>query len=94
MAKDDSNRAINRCGCNVAEQVKPAIGFHEITLEQSQFEPPATIRQAKISLDRATRAYEQAVKNYQLKVQQSKADMTEVTVDLAKQQRIQMELLV
>jgi multidrug resistance efflux pump len=59
----------------------------EITLEQSQFEPPATIRQAKINLDKATRAYEQAVKNYQLKVQQAKADMTEVTVDLAKQRR-------
>lgn len=59
----------------------------EITLEQSQFEPPATIRQAKINLDKATRAYEQAIKNYQLKVQQAKADMTEVTVDLAKQRR-------
>ena len=59
----------------------------EITLEQSQFEPPATIRQAQISLDKAERAYDQAVKNYQLRVQQYKADMTEVTVDLAKQRR-------
>jgi hypothetical protein len=59
----------------------------EITLEQSQFEPPATIRQAQISLDKAERAYNQAVKNYQLKVQQYNADMTEVTVDLAKQRR-------
>lgn len=59
----------------------------EITLEQSQFEPPATIRQAQISLDKAERAYNQAVKNYHLKVQQYKADMTEVTVDLAKQRR-------
>lgn len=59
----------------------------EITLEQSQFEPPATIRQAQINLDKTERAYNQAVKNYQLKVQQFKADMTEVTVDLAKQRR-------
>ncbi len=59
----------------------------EITLEQSQFEPPATIRQAQINLDKAERAYDQAVKNYQLKVQQYNADMTEVTVDLAKQRR-------
>jgi HlyD family secretion protein len=59
----------------------------EITLEQSQFEPPATIRSAQISLDKADRAHKQAVKNYQLKVQQYKADMTEVTVDLAKQRR-------
>jgi hypothetical protein len=64
----------------------------EITLEQSQFEPPATIRQARINLDKATRAYEQAVKNYQLKVQQAKADMTEVTVDLAKQRRRKEEM--
>jgi hypothetical protein len=64
----------------------------EITLEQSQFEPPATIRQAQINLDKAERAYEQAVKNYQLKVQQFKADMTEVTVDLAKQRRRKEEM--
>jgi hypothetical protein len=59
----------------------------EITLEQSQFEPPTTIRQAQINLDKAERAYDQAVKNYRLKVQQYKADMTEVTVDLSKQRR-------
>jgi len=64
----------------------------EITLEQSQFEPPATIRQAKINLDKANRAHEQAVMNYQLKVQQSKADMTEVTIDLAKQKRRKVEM--
>ncbi len=64
----------------------------EITLEQSQFEPPATIRQAQINLDKATRAQQQAVKNYQLKVQQSRADMTEVSVDLAKQRRRQEEM--
>lgn len=58
-----------------------------ITLEQSKFEPPATIRQAQINLDKATRAHEQAVKNYQLKVQQARADMTEVAVDLAQQRR-------
>ncbi len=64
----------------------------EITLEQSQFEPPTTIRQARINLDKATRAYEQAVKNYQLKVQQAMADMTEVTVELAKQRRRKEEM--
>ncbi len=59
----------------------------EITLEQSQFEPPTTIRQAQINLDKAERANDQAVKNYRLKVQQYNADMTEVTVDLSKQRR-------
>jgi hypothetical protein len=59
----------------------------DINLEQSQFEPPATIRQAKINLDKATRAYEQAKQNYELKVQQAKADMTEISIELGKQTR-------
>lgn len=59
----------------------------EITLEQSKFEPPATIRQAQINRDKAKRAHDQAVDNYTLKVQQARADMTEVTIDLDKQRR-------
>jgi len=59
----------------------------EITLEQSQFEPPTTIRQAQINLDKANRAHKQAVDNYALKVQQANADMTEVSIDLEKQRR-------
>ncbi len=64
----------------------------EINLEQSQFEPPATIRQAKINLDKAQRAYLQAQQNYVLKVQQAKADMTEITIELAKQTRRRSEM--
>jgi len=64
----------------------------EITLEQSVYEPPATIRQAKINLDKATRAYEQAVQNYNLKVEQAKADMTEVSISLEKQKRTKSEM--
>jgi len=64
----------------------------EITLEQSQFEPPATIRQARMNLDKATRAYEQAVQNYELKVQQASADMIEVKLDLEKDTRTRDEM--
>lgn len=64
----------------------------EITLEQSKFEPPATIRQAQINLDKAQRAYDQAVKNYQLKVRQAQADMREAEIDLAKRQRTMDEM--
>lgn len=63
-----------------------------IALEQSKYEPPATIRQAQISLDKATRAFEQAKKNYNLKVEQSKADMTEVSINLAKSKRRKEEM--
>ena len=64
----------------------------EITLEQSIYEPPATIRQARINLDKASRAYEQAVQNYKLKVEQARADMTEVSINLEKQKRTKNEM--
>ncbi|MEZ5000432.1 MAG: HlyD family efflux transporter periplasmic adaptor subunit [Bacteroidales bacterium] len=58
----------------------------EITLEQSVYEPPTTIRQNRINLDKAKRAFDQAEKNYVLKVQQSKADIREAELVLRKQQ--------
>ena len=39
----------------------------EITLQQSKFEPPATIRQAEINLNKQQRALEQRIKNYELR---------------------------
>ncbi len=59
----------------------------EITLEQSKYESPAVIRQAQISSDKAKRAYEQAQKNYKLKVIQAKADMRNAEINLAREQR-------
>jgi len=46
-----------------------------ITLEQSKFEPPATIRKAQIDLDKQIRTLEQKRKSYTLKVAQTKADI-------------------
>ena len=65
----------------------------EITLEQSKYEPPATIRQAQINVDKAKRAYEQAQKNYKLKVRQAIADMKQVSIELTKAQRRQDEMM-
>jgi len=59
----------------------------EITLEQSKYEPPTTIRQARISLDKAQRSYEQAVSNYDLKVRQARADIRDTELQVAKQRR-------
>lgn len=59
----------------------------KITVEQSQFEPPATIRQAEIELEKATRAYEQAKHNYGLKKKQLQAQMREAEINLARDQR-------
>lgn len=65
----------------------------QIVLEQSKFEPPATIRQAKINVDKAERAYNQSVNNYGLKVRQSEADMREAEINLQKQQRSKTAML-
>jgi multidrug efflux pump subunit AcrA (membrane-fusion protein) len=67
--------------------LKYAMEEAKITLEQSIYEPPATIRQAQINLDKAERAYEQAKQNYVLKVKQAEADMSEAQFKLRKQQR-------
>lgn len=58
-----------------------------ITLEQSKFEPPTTIRQAEISLDKAKRSLEQAVKGYSLKVEQARSDMKTIKYNLSEQRQ-------
>jgi len=64
-----------------------ALEEKKIQLEQSAFEPPATIRQVEIELERAERTYNQAVKNYQLKLEKAEANISEVKGNLTKAQR-------
>jgi HlyD family secretion protein len=66
------------------ELINLQFSFEEarISLEQSQFEPPAAIRQAEINMEKAQRAYDQAVTNYELRNQQARARMQEVTASL------------
>ncbi len=54
-----------------------------ITLAESKYEPPATIRQAEISLNKAQRGLEQLKKNYSLRRAQSLADITQTKQALA-----------
>ncbi len=58
-----------------------------IALEQSKFEPPATIKQAEYELEKASRAYEQAVENYQLKVEKAIAQVTESRSEMLEDKR-------
>lgn len=58
-----------------------------ITLEQSKFEPPTTIRQAEITLDKAKRSLEQAIKGYSLKVEQARSDMKTIKFNLSEQRQ-------
>jgi multidrug efflux pump subunit AcrA (membrane-fusion protein) len=64
-----------------------------INLDQMKFEAPATIRQGEIDLDKSQRAYEQALKSYLLKTQQSQVKMKEAEIELQKQQRYREEIM-
>ncbi len=59
-----------------------AVEEKKLILEQSEYEPPATIKQANIDLQKATRALNQAQENYQIKVNQAIAKMQEVNANL------------
>jgi multidrug efflux pump subunit AcrA (membrane-fusion protein) len=65
----------------------------KITLDQSKFEPPATIRQAEINLEKAERAYEQASDNYALRVRQAQGDIRAEELDLIREQRRLQEMI-
>jgi multidrug efflux pump subunit AcrA (membrane-fusion protein) len=67
--------------------LKYSMEERKIELEQSKYEPPATIRQVRISVEKAERAYNQALKNYKLKYEKSKAIMQEVSASLSQAQR-------
>jgi len=59
----------------------------EITLEQSKFEPPTTIRQAEIALDKASRSLDQAIRGYSLRVEQARSDMRNLKNNLTEQRQ-------
>ena len=60
---------------NAIRNQKQTFEEAEITLLNSKFEPPTTIRQAEIDLDRQKRMLEQKERGYQLKVAQAKRDI-------------------
>jgi multidrug efflux pump subunit AcrA (membrane-fusion protein) len=64
--------------------LKYSLEERQIVVDQSIYEPPATQRQARIELDKAQRSYEQAVQNYQVKLEKARADMQEINNSLRK----------
>lgn len=70
------------------ELINLKYGYEEkkIILDQSKYEPPATIKQNEINLDKAVRAYEQAQENYKIKKKQNIEKMREVSAELKKVQ--------
>ena len=75
---------------NLRDQIKNyrfSVEEAQITLEQSKFEPPTTIRQAEMSLDRAQRTLEQSIRGYSLRVEQARSDMRTLKNNLAEQRQ-------
>jgi HlyD family secretion protein len=58
-----------------------------ITLQNSQFEPPSTVRQAQITLERAKRTLEMMHRNYSLRKVQVRADILNIRNDLEDQRQ-------
>jgi HlyD family secretion protein len=63
-----------------------------IALDQSKYEPPATIRQAEIKLDKAKRALNQKINSYSLYVAQSVADLNHQKMHLSRQTKLVADL--
>lgn len=59
----------------------------KITLAQSKYEPPATIRQAEISLDKVNRSLDQAKNNYNFKILQTSADVKTAQQSIRNQEK-------
>ena len=59
----------------------------KLELQQSKFEPPATIKKAEIALEKSQRAYNQALQNYKIKENKAIAKMQENGTTLAQMQR-------
>ncbi|PCH96190.1 MAG: RND transporter [Bacteroidetes bacterium] len=55
-----------------------------ITLQQSKYEPPATIAKAQIDLEKSERALNELIENYKIKVKRAAAKMSEEAAALSR----------
>jgi multidrug efflux pump subunit AcrA (membrane-fusion protein) len=60
----------------------------QITLEQSKYEPPATIHLCEVNLDKAKRALEQLKKTYKLRMAQTLTEINTTKLALEKRQKL------
>ncbi len=65
----------------------------ELALKQAKYEPPATIKQKEIDLDRAKRQYRQNQENYKLKEQQAKTNMYQAELYIQSQRKEIQEIM-
>lgn len=62
------------------------VGAAKLVVEQSEFEPPAIIKQNEYAYERAKRDFDQAKERYRIKTMQEKARMAEVAARLREAQ--------
>jgi HlyD family secretion protein len=79
MKKLDTAVVLTALRDNIRNQ-KHTLEEAEITFRNSRFEPPTTIRQAQIDLERQKRLLEQRERGYHLKVAQAKRDIATQTM--------------
>ncbi|GJM29686.1 MAG: secretion protein HlyD [Cyclobacteriaceae bacterium] len=63
-----------------------AVEEKKLVLDQSTYEPPATVKQASIDLEKSKRELTQAISNYRLKSEKAVAQMQEAAAELADDQ--------
>ncbi len=78
---------------NTIKDLEYSLEEKQIILDQSQYEPHATIRQAEMNLDKSKRAYEQAVANYGLKKEQADAQIRKAELRLEREYSQRSDLL-
>lgn len=76
-----------RSSRNTLINLKYDLEAKQLKLEQSKYEPPATIRQYQIDVEKAERDLQEAIKGYQLQLEKSRATMQEVEVSLNQERR-------
>lgn len=85
QAKLDTTLELREARDNLVN-LKFAMQEKKLELQQSKYEPPATIQRAQIEVEKADRAYSQAVENYQLKREKAVAKVQEAAATLAQAQ--------
>jgi HlyD family secretion protein len=70
-----------------------AVDEKQLVLDQSQYEPPATIKKAEIEKEKAIRQFSQEKENYKIKKQQNEAKMQIAHSSLRKEQFDMDEML-
>jgi HlyD family secretion protein len=82
----DSAVTLSNLRDNIKNQVF-SVEEADITLQQSKYEPPTTIRQAEINLDKAKRTLDQLSRSYELRLQQSISDIRNQEQDIRDQRQ-------